>query len=122
MVEVVRPAPGTQVGRLVASRSASPVAVVTAMDGRRPHGTTVSAFACLSMTPPMVGGVAGERSHLLTLIRRTGRLRPQHPTRQRRPKCPGEGASAPPRWVQTPTGTGFSASVGTSVSLMPYRS
>ncbi|MEU5637903.1 flavin reductase [Streptomyces rishiriensis] len=33
---------------------ASPVAVVTAMDGPCPHGTTVSAFASLSLTPPMV--------------------------------------------------------------------
>lgn len=32
----------------------TPVAVVTAMDGDRPHGTTVSAFASLSMSPPSV--------------------------------------------------------------------
>lgn len=36
----------------------TPVAVVTAMDGARPHGTTVSAFASLSMTPPMVLSVS----------------------------------------------------------------
>ncbi len=33
---------------------ATPVTVVTAMDGDRPHGATVSAFASLSMSPPMV--------------------------------------------------------------------
>ncbi len=32
----------------------TPVTVVTALDGDRPHGTTVSAFASLSMAPPMV--------------------------------------------------------------------
>lgn len=53
---------------------ASPVAVVTAMDGRRPHGTTVSAFASLSLTPPMVLVSLDNRSQLLTIIRRTGRL------------------------------------------------
>jgi flavin reductase (DIM6/NTAB) family NADH-FMN oxidoreductase RutF len=51
---------------------ASPVAVVTAMDGLRPHGTTVSAFASLSFTPPMVLVSLDERSHLLAIIRRTG--------------------------------------------------
>ncbi|MGY0063628.1 flavin reductase family protein [Streptomyces sp. LZ34] len=53
---------------------ASPVAVVTAMDGRRPHGTTVSAFASLSLTPPMVLVSLDNRSDLLALIRRTGRF------------------------------------------------
>ncbi|MFC9425720.1 flavin reductase family protein [Streptomyces sp. NPDC056987] len=53
---------------------ASPVAVVTAMDGPRPHGTTVSAFASLSLTPPMVLVSLDNRSQLLTIIRRTGRF------------------------------------------------
>ncbi|MEV7864401.1 flavin reductase family protein [Streptomyces hirsutus] len=53
---------------------ASPVAVVTAMDGRRPHGTTVSAFASLSLAPPMVLVSLDNRSHLLAIIRRTGRF------------------------------------------------
>ncbi|MEU1276208.1 flavin reductase family protein [Streptomyces sp. NPDC005799] len=53
---------------------ASPVAVVTAMDGPRPHGTTVSAFASLSLTPPMVLVSLDNGSHLLAIIRRTGRL------------------------------------------------
>lgn len=53
---------------------ASPVAVVTAMDGPCPHGTTVSAFASLSLTPPMVLVSLNNRSHLLAIIRRTGRL------------------------------------------------
>ncbi|MFF7544482.1 LLM class flavin-dependent oxidoreductase [Streptomyces canus] len=50
---------------------ASPVAVVTAMDGPCPHGTTVSAFASLSLAPPMVLVSLNNRSHLLAIIRRT---------------------------------------------------
>ncbi|MEU6225504.1 flavin reductase family protein [Streptomyces sp. NPDC047042] len=53
---------------------ASPVAVVTAMDGERPHGTTVSAFASLSLTPPMILVSLDNRSRLLAIIRRTGRF------------------------------------------------
>jgi flavin reductase (DIM6/NTAB) family NADH-FMN oxidoreductase RutF len=53
---------------------ASPVSVVTAMDGQRPHGTTVSAFASLSLTPPMVLVSLDNHSQLLAIIRRTGRL------------------------------------------------
>ncbi|MFD8220275.1 flavin reductase family protein [Streptomyces sp. NPDC059697] len=53
---------------------ASPVAVVTAMDGPRPQGATVSAFASLSLTPPMVLVSLDERSQLLAIIRRTGRF------------------------------------------------
>jgi flavin reductase (DIM6/NTAB) family NADH-FMN oxidoreductase RutF len=53
---------------------ASPVAVVTAMDGERPHGSTVSAFTSLSLTPPMVLVSLDNRSQLLTLIRRAGRF------------------------------------------------
>ncbi|MFF2375110.1 flavin reductase family protein [Streptomyces xiamenensis] len=54
---------------------ATPVAVVTAMDdGPRPHGTTVSAFASLSLTPPMVLVSLDNRSRLLAVIRRTGRF------------------------------------------------
>jgi len=32
----------------------TPVSVVTSYDSTRPHGTTVSAFCSLSLTPPMV--------------------------------------------------------------------
>lgn len=49
----------------------TPVAVVTAMDGARPHGTTVSAFASLSMTPPMVLVCLERGSELLRIIRET---------------------------------------------------
>jgi Flavin reductase like domain len=34
------------------------VTVVTAMDGNRPHGTTVSAFSSLSLDPPLVARFA----------------------------------------------------------------
>ena len=53
---------------------ATPVSVITAMDGERPHGTTVSAFMSLSMSPPMVLIALDEKSDLLGLIRRSGRF------------------------------------------------
>ncbi|NMO04352.1 flavin reductase [Gordonia sp. TBRC 11910] len=46
----------------------SPVVVVTAFDGDRPHGTTVSAFMSLSMTPPMVAVALDQKSDLLTIL------------------------------------------------------
>lgn len=49
----------------------TPVAVVTTMAGTRPYGTTVSAFASLSMEPPMVLVSLDQRSGLLAEIRRT---------------------------------------------------
>jgi flavin reductase (DIM6/NTAB) family NADH-FMN oxidoreductase RutF len=50
----------------------TPVAVITAMDGARPHGTTVSAFASLSMTPPSLLVSLDRGSDLLALVRETG--------------------------------------------------
>lgn len=52
----------------------TPVCVVTAMDGDRPHGTTVSAFASLSMSPPSVLVSLDQASEVLALLRRTGRF------------------------------------------------
>jgi flavin reductase (DIM6/NTAB) family NADH-FMN oxidoreductase RutF len=52
----------------------TPVSVVTAMAGDRPHGTTVSAFASLSMNPPMVLVSLDAGSDLLALVRRAGRF------------------------------------------------
>ncbi len=63
-----------QAFRDVMASVASPVAVVTALDGSRPHGTTVSAFASLSLTPPMVLVSLDERSRLLAVVRRSGRF------------------------------------------------
>ncbi|MFF8502049.1 flavin reductase family protein [Streptomyces anulatus] len=63
-----------QASRDVMAAAASPVAVVTALDGDRPHGTTVSAYMSLSLTPPMVLVSLDERSHLLAVIRRGGRF------------------------------------------------
>ncbi|MEV7302351.1 flavin reductase family protein [Streptomyces clavifer] len=60
--------------RDVMAAVASPVAVVTALDGSRPHGTTVSAFTSLSLTPPMVLVSLDERSQLLAVIRGSGRF------------------------------------------------
>lgn len=52
----------------------SPVAVITAFDVDRPHGTTVSAFMSLSMDPPMVTIALDQHSELLSLIRQHGRF------------------------------------------------
>lgn len=53
---------------------AAPVAVVTAIDGDGPHGTTVSAFMSLSMSPPMVLVSLDRNSQLLEMVRNTGRF------------------------------------------------
>jgi flavin reductase (DIM6/NTAB) family NADH-FMN oxidoreductase RutF len=50
----------------------TPVSVVTAMDGDRPHGATVSAFTALSMNPPMILVSLARQSRLLNVIQRTG--------------------------------------------------
>jgi flavin reductase (DIM6/NTAB) family NADH-FMN oxidoreductase RutF len=47
---------------------ASPVAIVTAADGERIHGMTVSDFAGVSLEPPLVLICADKRSHTLPLI------------------------------------------------------
>ncbi len=46
----------------------TPVAVVTTLTGGRPFGTTVSAFASLSMAPPMVVVSLDRRSDLLGVL------------------------------------------------------
>jgi flavin reductase (DIM6/NTAB) family NADH-FMN oxidoreductase RutF len=50
----------------------TPVSVVTTVEDGRPHGTTVSAFASLSMTPPMVLVSLDNGSDLLAIVQRTG--------------------------------------------------
>ena len=60
--------------REVMSRVATPVSVVTAFDGDRAHGTTVSAFASLSMDPPMMLVSLDRGSDLLSIIRKTRRF------------------------------------------------
>jgi flavin reductase (DIM6/NTAB) family NADH-FMN oxidoreductase RutF len=52
----------------------APVAVVTAMDHDRPHGTTVSAFSSVSLDPPLVMIALDRGSDLLAILRRTGRF------------------------------------------------
>jgi flavin reductase (DIM6/NTAB) family NADH-FMN oxidoreductase RutF len=64
----------TAVFREVMAGVCTPVAVVTALDGDRPHGTTVSAFASLSLEPPMVLVSLARSSDLLAIIQRTGRF------------------------------------------------
>lgn len=50
----------------------SPVSVVTAFDGGRPHGTTVSALTSLSAEPPMILVCLRNDSDLLALLKRGG--------------------------------------------------
>jgi flavin reductase (DIM6/NTAB) family NADH-FMN oxidoreductase RutF len=45
-----------------------PVTIVTAMDGERPHGTTVSAFSSLSLDPPLVMVALDRGSDLLAIV------------------------------------------------------
>ncbi|MCA1218271.1 flavin reductase family protein [Streptomyces sp. 8L] len=53
---------------------ATPVSVVTTTENGVPRGTTVSAFASLSMKPPMVLVALDENSRLLSAMRRTRRF------------------------------------------------
>jgi len=50
----------------------TPVAVATTSTGGEPHGTTVSAFASLSMTPPMALVSLDRGSDLLPAVRTSG--------------------------------------------------
>jgi flavin reductase (DIM6/NTAB) family NADH-FMN oxidoreductase RutF len=54
--------------RQVMGSVCTPVTVVTAFDGDRPHGTTVSAFCALSLTPAMVMVALDGNSNLLQLL------------------------------------------------------
>ena len=72
-----QPAPdATLAGRFreVMAGVATPVSVVTSMADGLPHGTTVSAFASLSMAPPMVLVSLDRGSDLLALVRESGRF------------------------------------------------
>jgi flavin reductase (DIM6/NTAB) family NADH-FMN oxidoreductase RutF len=51
---------------------ATPVSVVTALKNGNAHGSTVSAFASLSMNPPMVMVALDRNSDLLSILRETG--------------------------------------------------
>lgn len=52
----------------------TPVSVVSAMASDLPHGTTVSAFASLSVDPPMVLVALDFRSKCLGVIAKSGRF------------------------------------------------
>lgn len=58
--------------REVMAGVATPVSVVTAIGSGRPFGTTVSAFASLSMAPPMVVVSLDRGSDLLKQVRTSG--------------------------------------------------
>ncbi|MGH3249709.1 MAG: flavin reductase family protein, partial [Trebonia sp.] len=75
--------------RAVMATVCTPVSVVTAMAGDRPHGSTVSAFASLSLNPPMVLVSLDLSSDLLRHIRDSGAFG-CHPT----PSPPGRHCPA----------------------------
>jgi flavin reductase (DIM6/NTAB) family NADH-FMN oxidoreductase RutF len=52
----------------------TPVSVVTSYAAARPHGTTVSAFCSLSLTPPMVLVALDQGSDLLRLVQTSRRF------------------------------------------------
>ncbi|MFT4262564.1 MAG: flavin reductase family protein [Nocardioides sp.] len=52
----------------------APVTVVTACEQGRAHGTTVSAFASLSLHPQLVTVALDRSSRLLEVVERTGRF------------------------------------------------
>jgi flavin reductase (DIM6/NTAB) family NADH-FMN oxidoreductase RutF len=88
----------------VMAHVATPVAVVTSMDGGRPYGTTVSAFTSLSMTPPMILVSLDQGSETLELIASTGRFgvnvltSDQHATAMTFAKKGGVGKFHGTRW------------------------
>jgi flavin reductase (DIM6/NTAB) family NADH-FMN oxidoreductase RutF len=53
---------------------ATPVSIVTTLVEDRPYGTTVSAFASLSMNPPMVLVSLDRDSQTLEFVRESGRF------------------------------------------------
>jgi flavin reductase (DIM6/NTAB) family NADH-FMN oxidoreductase RutF len=63
-----------QVFRDLMAAVCAPVTVVTAADSDGPHGTTVSAFASLSLQPPLVTVALDRRSALLARVLATRRL------------------------------------------------
>jgi flavin reductase (DIM6/NTAB) family NADH-FMN oxidoreductase RutF len=52
----------------------APVSVVTASDGLRPAGATVSSLASLSLEPPLLSIAFARSSALLDVIRRSGKF------------------------------------------------
>ena len=68
-----RPGVDAVVFREALAAVAAPVAVVTSLDGDRPHGTTVSAFCSLSLDPPLVLVSLDRGSDLLQMVRRSQR-------------------------------------------------
>jgi flavin reductase (DIM6/NTAB) family NADH-FMN oxidoreductase RutF len=59
--------------RHVMASVCTPVTVITALRGQAPYGTTVSAFASLSVAPPMVLVALDRNSDLLAVVSDTNR-------------------------------------------------
>jgi flavin reductase (DIM6/NTAB) family NADH-FMN oxidoreductase RutF len=74
MIEATTPHAAEQAFRDTMASVCSPVTVVTAMDGARPHGTTVSAFSSLSLSPPLAFVALERSSELLAIVERERRF------------------------------------------------
>lgn len=74
MSDPIEPPVAAAAFRSVMAQVCTPVAVVTAFDSDRPHGTTVSAFTSLSLDPPMMLVSLDRGSQVLALVRETGRF------------------------------------------------
>jgi flavin reductase (DIM6/NTAB) family NADH-FMN oxidoreductase RutF len=66
--------PSEQDFRDVMAEVCSPVTVVTSVHSAQPHGTTISAFASLSLRPPMITVALDRNSDLLAKVRASRRL------------------------------------------------
>jgi flavin reductase (DIM6/NTAB) family NADH-FMN oxidoreductase RutF len=76
MVETTQPTAADQADsfRDVMASVCTPVTVITALRGHAPFGTTVSAFASLSVAPPMVLVALDRSSELLRIVTDTNRF------------------------------------------------
>lgn len=63
-----------EIFREAMSSICAPVSVVAALDGTRPHGTTVSAVTSVSADPPMALVCLDKRSDLLPVIASSGQF------------------------------------------------
>jgi len=74
ILRAVRKAVSSDGFRATTASVCAPVTIVTAVNGERPHGTTVSAFSSLSLEPPLIMVALDTSSDLLAIVRETRRF------------------------------------------------
>jgi 3-hydroxy-9,10-secoandrosta-1,3,5(10)-triene-9,17-dione monooxygenase reductase component len=77
----------------------SGVTLVTAHDGRRPYGMTVSAFSAVSVAPPLLLICVGARSKTLEVIKDAGRFAVCVLAEEHRDLAEGFAGKASDRWT-----------------------